>query len=144
MIINFKQKIYVICNTESIQIFITNKIKMYPSLEEKWDLNMLIFFLICHYSFVLFQSLLFVHISCRCHVMVTRFCVQVTGTCLFSELGNGKWLTDPRPTLYFFHRFIDSWMGSVLLQWLAHLSNKNKVFKQDNIAINRPYHGFDE
>ena len=35
MIINFKQKIYVICKTESTQIFITNKIKMYPSLEEK-------------------------------------------------------------------------------------------------------------
>ena len=32
-----------------IQIFITNKIKMDPSLlEEKWDLHMLIFFSICH------------------------------------------------------------------------------------------------
>ena len=107
-----------------------------PLWKRNETMHMLIFFSICHNSFVLFQSLQFVHIMkmpCNGHAIL---CPSYRYMFL-STLGNGNWLTDPRPTIYFFHKvhwLLKQWV--ILLQWLAHWNNKSNVFKQDNIAIN--------
>lgn len=53
----------------------------------------------------------------------------------FSTLGNGKWLTDPRPTLYFFHRFIDSWNNEFFCCSGWHIGITKTMFSNKTISL---------